>query len=442
VQPAVELAGSTRRDLRRDRLGVALVWLVVAWTVLPRTIQSLTAPKMRGEVGVEGVAASTAAALSTTLLTLAVLGFCCVIVLDSWDRRHHASVWELGAVLAPWGYLLVRDLFVGSTPRMGSLVYGAVAVALWRLPLDRRILATLGYAVGTSAALAVTMGVVTPDAGVFRTDIGSMVTDDKAVLPWGLLVGFFSHSNTLGQFLALGLPMVLLVPRRVLRVALIATVLFALLWSASRTSWIAVLLACIGTGLTLVLPRVLRKLAAAAAMTSAVIVASLVPWLSQDPTAFSARGIVWITTREAFGYTPWFGRGSNWFEVVGSTSERLGTAVSSAHSQLLHMLVTGGIVLVVLTLPMLALALVGALRHLDGGSVWAVAYVLALAGCGVTEVVIRFGSAAASLPVVLIPLAALVFGRPDPPVRSPTAGAEDGRTVQSQTQPATTGGGR
>ena len=410
VEELVERSAVTEE--RRHRFGVALVWLAVAWAVLPRTVQSLTAPKMRGEVGVEGAATSAASALVTTALTLALLAFCFLIVLDSWNHRQPASVVRLAAVLAPWGYLLLRDLFVGDMPRTGSLVYGAVAVALWRLPLDRRLLVALGYATGASAVLAVAMGALVPSAGVFRTEIGSMVVDDKAIVPWGLLVGFYSHGNTLGQSLALGLPMVLLVPRRFLRAILLGTVLFAILWSASRTSWIAVLTACAGVGLTLVLPRALRKLAAAAAMVGAILVSSLVPWLVNDPVAFSGRGIIWITTREAFGATPWFGRGSNWFEVVGSTSERLGIAVSSAHSQLLHMLVTGGVVLVLLTLPMLVLAVVGALRHLDGASTWGVAYVLILAGCGVTEVVTRFGSVTPSFPVVMIPLAVLIFAGP------------------------------
>ena len=257
------------------------------------------------------------------------------------------------------------------------------------------------------------MGVLVPSAGVFRTDIGSMVTDDKAVLPWGLLVGFYSHGNTFGQSLALGLPMVMLIPRRVLRAVLVGIMLFALLWSASRTSWIAVIVACAGAGTdAAAAPSLCGRSRQASAMAGAILVASLVPWFGDDPTAFSSRGIVWITTRDAFEITPWFGRGSNWFEVVGSTSERLGIAVSSAHSQLLHMLVTGGVVLVLLTLPMLVLAFVGALRHLDGGSVWGVAYVLTLAGCGVTEVILRFGSVIPSFPVVVIPLAALIFARP------------------------------
>ncbi len=304
----LELAEQTRRpDMRRHRLAVVLVWLVVAWAVVPRTVNSLTVPKVRGEVGVEVAASSAAAALSTTFLTLAVLGLCCLIVLDSWDDRQPASVLRLAAVLAPWGYLLLRDLFVGATPRMGSLVYGAVVVALWRLPLDRRVLVALGYSAGASAALSVAMGVLVPSAGVFRTAIGSMVTDDKTVLPWGLLVGFYSHSNTLGQSLALGLPLVMLIPRRVLRAVLVGTMLFALLWSASRTSWIAVLVAGAGASPTGGMPRALRKLAAAAAMTGAILIASLVPWLATDPTVFSSRGIVWITTKEAFEVTPWFG---------------------------------------------------------------------------------------------------------------------------------------
>ncbi len=414
MQLAVELAEeATGDDVRRHRRSVALVWLVVAWTVLPRTITSLTAPKMRGEVGVQEGATSAAGALSTTFLTLVLLAFCAMVLLESLESRQPASVLRLAAVLAPWGYLLFRDIFNGDRPGMQNLVYGAVVVALWRLRPDRRVLESLGYAAGWSAALSVAMGVLVPNAGVFRSDIGSMVTDDKAVLPWGLLVGFYSHSNTLGQSLALGLPMVFLVPRRVLRSFLVGLMLFALLWSASRTSWIAVVIACAGAGLTLVLPRGLQKVAAAVSMTGAIVLAASIPWLDKDPTAFSSRGIVWITTREAIAGTPWFGRGSNWFEVIGSTSERLGTAVSSAHSQMLHMLVTGGVVLVLLTVPMVALAFLGALRHLDAGSVWGVGFVLSLIGCGVTEVVIRFGSVTPSFPVVVIPLAALIFGAPD-----------------------------
>jgi hypothetical protein len=414
VQVALELAeDASVTDARRHRRAVALVWLVVAWTVLPRTVTSLTAPKMRGEVGVQEGASSAAGALATTFLTLVLLAFCAMVLLESLESRQPASGLRLAAVLAPWGYLLFRDVFNGDRPGMQNLVYGAVAVALWRLRPDRRVLEALGYAVGASAALSLAMGVLVPSAGVFRSDIGAMVTDDKAILPWGLLVGFYSHSNTLGQSLALGLPIVFLIPRRVVRAVFVGIVLFALLWSASRTSMIAVIVACAGAGVMLVLPRGLKKGAAAVGMVGAILLAASVPWLDKDPTAFSSRGIVWITTREAIAGTPWFGRGSNWFEVIGSTSERLGTAVSSAHSQMLHMLVTGGVVLVLLTVPMVALACVGALRQLDAGSVWGVAFVLSLAGCGVTEVIIRFGSVTPSFPVVVIPLAALVFGAPD-----------------------------
>ena len=418
MQVAVELPEpATDNDLRRHRRTVTLVWLVVAWAVLPRTIQSVTAPKMRGEVGVETEATSGIASVITLFLTLVLLGFCVLVVLESLDRREPASPSRLAAALAPWAYLLVRDVFAGIRPHTGTLVYAGVVVALWRLPLGRRHLVTLGYAAGSAAVLSVVMGALLPRSGVFQSDIGSMVTDDKSVLPWGLLVGFYSHSNTLGQSLALSLPIVLLVPRRALRAVLVAIMLFALLWSASRTSWIAVVISGAGAAGTLVLPRVLRKVAAAGVMGAALLIASLVPLLDKDPTAFSSRGIVWITTRNAISFTPWFGRGSNWFEVIGSTSERLGTAVSSAHSQMLHMLVTGGIVLVALTVPMVVLVFIGALRQLDAGSVWGVGYVLALAGCGVTEVVLRFGSVIPSFPVVVIPLAALIFA-PSMPART------------------------
>ena len=108
------------------------------------------------------------------------------------------------------------------------------------------------------------------------------------------------------------------------------------------------------------LPEAVRRVAAATAIAGAVTTAALVPLLVNDPSAFTWRGIVWIKTREAIGVTPLFGRGSNWFEVVGSPFERLGGAVDR-HSQLLHMLVAGRLLLVLLTVPLVALAVVGAL---------------------------------------------------------------------------------
>ncbi|QIK65378.1 hypothetical protein G7072_02615 [Nocardioides sp. HDW12B] len=420
-------ASATSGEVRRHRLGVALVWTATAWTVLPRVLQSVTAPKVRGEVGVQSaVTGNLASSLSSTALALALLGLCCFIVLDSFASPRRAPVFRLMAVLAPWAYVAVRDLFVAEAPRVDLLVHTAVMLAIWRLHPDRRMLVALGYAVGASAALAVLMGVVVPGSAVFSTEIGGQITDDKAVFSLGLLAGFFSHSNTLGQMLALGLPVVLLIPKRGWRLGALAVLLLALLWTASRTAWIGVAVSVVVVTVLLPLPAPLRRMAAATAMAGAVSVAALVPLLVRDPSAFTSRGIVWITTREAFGVSPVFGRGSNWFEVVGSTSERLGVAASTAHSQLLHMMVTGGLVLVLLTLPMLAMVVAGALRHLREGSVWGVVYVIALAGCGTTEVVIKFGSVAAAFPVVMIPLGVLLFGEEAaPPLASPDVGADD-----------------
>ncbi len=119
-------------------------------------------------------------------------------------RDHTASVLRLAAVWRRGVTCCPRPVRRRHAAH-GSFVYGAVVVALWRLRPDRRILVALGYAVERRRRWPWRWACWCR-AGVFRTDIGSMVTDDKAILPWGLLVGFYSHSNTLGQSLALGLP--------------------------------------------------------------------------------------------------------------------------------------------------------------------------------------------------------------------------------------------
>ena len=185
-QEAESGAPPAAAEVRRYRLGVALVWVTLAWTVVPRLLQSLAAPKVRNDVGVQdAVSGNVASSLSLAALTLVLLGLCSFIVLDSLSSPHHTSVFRLMAVLAPWGYMAVRNLFVAETPRVDLFVYTAVIVALWRLRPDQRILVALGYAVGVAAGLAVLMGIVVPGSAVFRTDLGALVTDDKAIGSWG-----------------------------------------------------------------------------------------------------------------------------------------------------------------------------------------------------------------------------------------------------------------
>ena len=233
-------ADSVHRALRRDRWAVALLALTWVWMVAPRILQSLLAPKYRSTVGLLAPPTHPLAGHATTLLTFALLALCVWIIVDTLGDPVERPLVPLSLMLAPWGYLVVRDLYVGNFPDIKAMIYPLVVTAVWMLRPRLRALATMGYLMGLAAVLSIALAVIMPDKGIFTTVLGTQLAEDKEVLPWGILVGVFSHGNTMGQVLALGLPMVALIPRRNWRLLLLAVCLFAILWSASRSAMLAV----------------------------------------------------------------------------------------------------------------------------------------------------------------------------------------------------------
>jgi hypothetical protein len=388
---------------------VLLVYAVTAWIVLPRLLQSLTAPKYRVSVGMPSPPYSTIASLSLTALMLGVLGLCCLILLDTLRDPLESRLGPLVVLLAPWLYLVMRDLFAASTPRPEALLYPMVVTALWRLRIDVRLLAHLGYAVGASALVSVALAVAVPSKGIFSTEVGSMVTDDKTLLPWGILVGFLTHGNSMGLFMALGLPAVFLVPRRWLRWVLAGVVLFAILWSASRSAFIAVLCALLAALVTLAVPRAARAVVGAVVPLVPFAVLAVLPFVVTDPAALRFRGLIWAVSREAWTSSWMVGLGSGWFSDVGSSSQRLAGTVFHAHNQFLQLLVAGGLPLAVAGVVLVVTACVRAGAMAREGSVFGVAYLAALAGTGTLDVTFMFVENLSMFPVVVLPLAVILF---------------------------------
>jgi hypothetical protein len=394
---------------------VLLVHTVTAWIVLPRVLQSITAPKYRVSVGMPSPPYSTVAALSLTLLTLATLGLCCLILLDTVRDPHESRLLPLLVLLAPWLLLAMRDLFAGSSPRTEALLYPLVVAALWRLRTDLRVVAHLGYAVGVAALLSLLLAATLPSKGIFSTETGALVTDDKTVLPWGILVGFLTHGNSMGLFMVLGLPAVMLVPRRWLRWALAGLVLFAILWSASRSAFIALLCALLAAAATLAVPRAARVWVGALVPLVPFAVMAVLPFVVTEPAALRFRGLIWTVSREAWASSWLVGLGSGWFSDVGSSSQRLAGTVFHAHNQFLQLLVTGGLLLAVAGIALVGTACVRAGQMARAGSAFGAAYLAALAGTGTLDVTFMFVDNLSMFPVVVLPLALILLADlPDP----------------------------
>ena len=115
----------------RDRRTVLLVVLVWAWAVVPRTIQTLTAPKYRTEITGEAPPYTVWTSASLIVLGLLVLAYAAFLTVDglAWNPRRR--LWPLVLLLLPWLFLEVRDLTVGTPLRGITLLYPAVLTAIW-----------------------------------------------------------------------------------------------------------------------------------------------------------------------------------------------------------------------------------------------------------------------------------------------------------------------
>ncbi|SEP61730.1 O-antigen ligase family protein [Microlunatus flavus] len=404
-------ASTPRPGSRRfDQAGVLFV-LVAAWAVVPKVLQTLTAPKYRVWVGQAEPPPTALTSAATTLLTAALLGWCLLVVLDALRRNPRRHLGGLLLLLAPWVWVVVRGWTLGSLPGVSDLVYPAVVVAVWLLRPGRRHLRLLGHLVGVVALLSVVIAVALPDQGVFRAVDGSEITEEKAFLPFGVLVGIFTHGNVLGQYLLMGLPLVALVRPRLVRAAWLALVAGALAWSAARSSIGAAAGLAAAVGVLSLLPRDRRSVPYRLVLWGAFGLVAVLPFVTHDPMAFTTRGRIWAVSLDAWRAHPWLGLGSDFYAQVAQTSGNLGPTVSHGHNEVVQLLVTGGVVLLVLT-GLLLLAAIRRAADAPDGDATGFALLLALAGASLLEISLLPTANSVFDAVLLLPLATLLVGDP------------------------------
>jgi O-antigen ligase len=414
-------ASESVRQLQ-SRILILLVW---AWCVIPRTVQTLTAPKYRTQVGMESPPYSTATAVGLLVLTLAVLGYSIVIILAALRNPPSHGTGALVVLLLPWIYLQLRNWTLSEPLQLSQLIYPIVAIAIWALRPDLSEFALLGYLVGVVAVISMIIGFFLPSQGILRSAQGLVITEDKTLLPFGILVGIFTHGNNLGQFLVLGLPMVAVIRHRFTRTLLVGIVCFALVWSASRSSLITSVIVIMITAAVALLSARLRGLPARVFLTAPFAAVALLPLVTSDPEAFTTRGFIWMASLAAWTSNPFFGLGSRYYQELGRTSESLGGTVFHGHNQLVHLLVTGGLVLLILVALMLFFCIDAAARWAERGRLVAVAYLTGLAGVCALEVSLVFVDNTFLFPVVVMPLAIILFSE-QPELGTPRLAQETG----------------
>jgi len=420
--PIQDLVRGERDPKVRAFWTFTLITVVWAWVCVPKVIQTLLSPKYRSSVGVESAPYSRLAGIADYALYLGVIAVCVLIIIGYLTAVNSSALGRLAVMIAPWAYIVVRDLYVPTPISEEGIVYVLIVLAIWYLRPRIDQLQTLGYLMGLTALISVAIALTLPAQAIFRTAAGAVIVDDKQILPGGLLVGIFTQGNNLGQFVALGLPTIFLIRHRWHRLILVALALLTIVWSASRGAMIAVGMGVIVYLLVRACRPWLRKVVAPTAVLIPFVVVCVVPLITTKPDAFTNRGLVWTVSLQAWRTEPWFGLGSDWYQAIGRTSSRIAGSVFHGHNQFVHFMVTGGVIFGLLVLPQLFVATARATRLAVDGKLFAVTWLGMLGGTCLLEKSFSFVDNGNFLIAMVVPFAVIVLGSDlDPGVPETTA---------------------
>lgn len=399
----------------RENHGTASM-IVLAWAavVVPSLTQSLTAPKRRMTTNdVESY--SRLAELMNVAITLTLALLCVLLV---FRHLHLLPVDRRGALLVlalPWVYQISRDLYAETPLRLGGLLYPLLLLCTWILRPALRQLATLGYLIGLTAVVSILMGVLLPEKGILGAAAGTIITPDKQILPWGILIGPLTDGNPLGQFLALGSPAVLLIPRPTVRLVSAALTAFAVVWTSSRSSLAALAVGIVVVAVLRVTPRGGRRGVAVLILTGLAALIAYLPLTTTRNDAFTNRGYIWQASLRHWLEHPWIGLGSQWYAESAKYANNIGWTAFHGHNQFVQLLVLGGLVNLALVVAMLVVLVRAAAAWAEQHNVWTpTAAVAMIFISGALEVSFSFAHRSFLLPVTLLPMAFFVLARPEP----------------------------
>ncbi|WP_166791746.1 O-antigen ligase family protein [Cryobacterium frigoriphilum] len=329
----------------------------------------------------------------------------------------------LVVAVSPWLYIVSRDLYAGHTPSSASYAYPLVLTALWLVSSSvDRILSLLGLLVFSTAALSILMAVFVPASGIYRSASGIFAEAEKEILPWGLLVGMFGSPNNLGQYLALGFAALFFIRNRFFKVLAVSATSFAVLWTSSRSSVLAV-------GCCLVLAFILSRAGKRPLIRRSIpfvllgllIYVAALPFVTTDPSSYTNRGHIWAESLRSAQAEPVFGLGSSWYQDIAGYYNQLGSLAFHGHNQVVQTIVTGGSVFAALVLALILLLIVRASKEGRHGHFYPALFLSALLISCALEVSLGFVDRTFLFSVFLVPIALILFGRRELPVRVSTS---------------------
>lgn len=400
------------REWKPRHFDEATVLIVMTWmtVVVPRVVQSLTAPKYKTLVN-DTIPYSRATSFISHLFTVLLIGFCAVIVarrsaLLPADRRR-----VLVLVIAPWIYLATRDIYAAGHFHIQNLEYPSIAIAVWALRPRLQKLVLLGYLGAVLVVVSLVMGTFLSAKGIYHAQSGDLVTPDKTILPWGILVGPLTSENNLGQVLVLGLPLIALAPRRSVRVIVVLLTAFTIIWTASRSSIAALIVGgIVALALQLRSPRGRRAMSTVLLLLTACAMI-VVPLITTGGGDFSNRGYVWIASLRAWSHHRIFGLGTQWYSTLARYEEGLGGQAFHGHNTFVQMVVAGGAISLVLVAIVALVAIGSAVRWAGRGVRFPAVLIATFFVSATLEVSFAFYDRDFLLAATVLPLCFLLFAQ-------------------------------
>ncbi len=357
--------------------------------------------------------------LKTPLLILLIL-VCAFILVQNFTSAARIRAGRAFLVIGTLVFFVVFDYFLVGSLNTGATTLILVSAAVWSIGPTLEDMRVFGWISGWLAAVTLGLSVWWPAAW--------QQEDEKGFFGEEVLAGPFSQMNVLGIALAVLLPWTLTLKTGRMRALAFVATSATLVLAASRTSLIA-------AGLSAVVMIALRYgrakksilIAGVIAISAAVV---MLPLETSDRSAFTARGGIWLNTREFIADSWLSGHGLRTFAFGGPLFQITHAQAAHAHNLFLQFVAMLGVAGLLGLLILLLTALRTATRSLDESVIPAGAFVAILA-LGVAEVPLRVevfdGAAWIVWPVFL----SLAFMRLDPAERTeltapdPTAGTRE-----------------
>jgi O-antigen/teichoic acid export membrane protein/O-antigen ligase len=286
-------------------------------------------------------------------ISLSFLLAATVLVAHGIRHRRTSHLRWFAAVVAPLLAIQLSGLANHQVPGVVSLALPLAALAIWFQPPRPEVFRVVGVLGVVSAVASMALALARPDLGL----LSGSAAGSKSILLGGLLAGPYPHSNALGLSLALSAPFILCFRHTLVRRSCLLVVLFAVLWTGSRTSELAVGVTLLTYGAYLLIKHEkARGWLLSVPLAAGVGMIVLAPALTSDPDGFTERGRIWTALLARWADRPVLGLGPEYFERTPDLSQALGGQFTHGHNLLVQLLTVGGLLTVVLFAALLSLA--------------------------------------------------------------------------------------